>query len=112
MEVRAFNKKRWPSRYATDGLGHVPHPKGAPGIPLTMAAPHGEGAGEKVARQDGDIIGIDGLAGTISARVHEAMLAEQRKVWKPRVNACSSGATWKYARGVGPARKGAVTHPG
>ena len=90
----------------------APHPKGGLRIRLTTAARYGLVAGEKVARQDGDTIGNGALAGTILARVNEPMLVERRKVRKPRVNAYSSGATGKYARGVGPARKGAVVHPG
>ena len=32
--------------------------------------------------------------------------------WKGRSTAYTSGAIWKYAQQVGPARDGAVTHPG
>ena len=35
-----------------------------------------------------------------------------RAAWKPRSNDYQSGALWKYAQQVGPAHKGAVTHPG
>ena len=34
------------------------------------------------------------------------------KAWKPRTTDYQSGAIWKYAQTVGPARDGAVTHPG
>lgn len=112
MEVRAFNKKRLPGRYVTDGSGYAPYPKGGLRIRLTTAARYGLGSGEKIACQDSDTISSGALAGTILARVHETVLAERRKVWKPRLDAYSSGATGKYARGVGPARKGAVVHPG
>jgi dihydroxy-acid dehydratase len=38
---------------------------------------------------------------------------EQRaREWKPRGDAFTSGYLWKYAQQVGPARRGAVTHPG
>ena len=40
------------------------------------------------------------------------MLEQRRAVWQPRRNDYQSGALWKYAQQVGPARKGAVTHPG
>ena len=39
-------------------------------------------------------------------------LAERRKGWQPRGHDFNSGALWKYAQIVGPAEKGAVTHPG
>ena len=40
------------------------------------------------------------------------VLAERRAKWQPRSHAFQSGALWRYARTVGPARYGAVTHPG
>jgi dihydroxy-acid dehydratase len=40
------------------------------------------------------------------------VLAQRRAAWKPRRNDYQSGALWKYAQQVGPASKGAVTHPG
>ena len=39
-------------------------------------------------------------------------LAARRKKWKPRKTNYNSGALLKYAQLVGPARDGAVTHPG
>ncbi|WP_298673640.1 dihydroxy-acid dehydratase [uncultured Sphingomonas sp.] len=62
--------------------------------------------------EDGDTIRIDAEAGTIDLLVDEAVLAERRARWKPRENDYGSGALWRYAQNVGPARKGALTHPG
>ncbi len=62
--------------------------------------------------EDGDIIRIDAEAGTIDLDVAEDVLAERRARWQPRENAYQSGALWRYAQNVGPAYKGAVTHPG
>jgi dihydroxy-acid dehydratase len=62
--------------------------------------------------EDGDIIRIDAEAGTIDLDVAEEVLAERRARWQPRENAYQSGALWRYAQNVGPAYKGAVTHPG
>ena len=62
--------------------------------------------------EDGDIIAIDAEAGTIDLHVDEAVLAERRKAWQPRTNDYQAGALWRYAQNVGPASKGAVTHPG
>ena len=42
----------------------------------------------------------------------EDVLAERRKAWQPRGHDYNAGALWRYARNVGPAYKGAVTHPG
>jgi dihydroxy-acid dehydratase len=44
--------------------------------------------------------------------VSEAELARRRKAWKAPANPYQSGVLRKYADQVGPARKGAVTHPG
>jgi len=62
--------------------------------------------------EDGDTIRIDAEAGTIDLDVAEDVLAERRKAWRARVSDYGSGALWRYAQNVGPAYKGAVTHPG
>lgn len=62
--------------------------------------------------KDGDIIRIDAEAGTLDVKLSEEELAERRKAWTPREHDYQSGYIWKYAQQVGPARTGAVTHPG
>jgi dihydroxy-acid dehydratase len=62
--------------------------------------------------EDGDEIGIDADAGTIELNVAAEVLDQRRKAWQPRLTDYGSGALWRYARNVGPAYKGAVTHPG
>ncbi len=62
--------------------------------------------------RDGDIIVIDAEAGTMDAELSDAELAERRKSWKPKVPSFGSGALWRYAKNVGPARSGAITAPG
>lgn len=62
--------------------------------------------------EDGDTIRIDAESGTIDLHVAEDVLAERRAKWQPRENAYQSGALWRYSQNVGPAYKGAVTHPG
>jgi len=62
--------------------------------------------------KEGDMIAIDAEAGTIELEVDEAELAERRKGWAPRGHDYNAGALWRYAQIVGPAYKGAVTHPG
>jgi dihydroxy-acid dehydratase len=79
-------------------IGHV-GPEAALGGPIGLI-------------RDGDIIDIDATAGTLSVRLDEATLAARKKEWKSRPTDYRSGAIWKYAQGVGPAVKGAVTHPG
>ena len=79
-------------------IGHV-GPEAAEGGPIALV-------------EDGDIIAIDAVAGTIELEVEAATLDERRKAWQPRVHDYQSGALWRYAENVGPAQKGAVTHPG
>jgi len=62
--------------------------------------------------EDGDMIRIDAEVGTIDLDVAEDVLTERSKAWKARVSDYGSGALWRYAQNVGPAYKGAVTHPG
>ena len=62
--------------------------------------------------RDGDRIHMDAEAGTLEVELTEAELTARRQAWQPRRNDYQSGALWKYAEQVGPASKGAVTHPG
>lgn len=62
--------------------------------------------------ENGDEISIDAIAGTIDLNVPADVLAERKNRWTPRQNDYQSGALWRYAQNVGPAWKGAVTHPG
>jgi dihydroxy-acid dehydratase len=62
--------------------------------------------------EDGDEIAIDAEIGTIDLNVAAEILEERRKIWQPRTTDYGSGALWRYAQNVGPACKGALTHPG
>ena len=79
-------------------IGHV-GPEAADGGPIALV-------------ENGDIIHIDAEAGTIDLDVPEDVMATRRAAWVPRQNDYGSGALWRYAKTVGPAYKGAVTHPG
>ena len=60
----------------------------------------------------GDIIVMDAEKGILNVELSDDELAARRKAWKPRAHDFQSGTLWKYARLVGDAEKGAVTHPG
>jgi dihydroxy-acid dehydratase len=62
--------------------------------------------------QDGDVITLNALTGELSVALSDSELATRRKAWQPRETNYQSGAIWKFAQTVGPARDGAVTHPG
>src|SRR6201747_672511 len=79
-------------------IGHV-GPEAAIGGPIALL-------------QDGDIIEIDAVVGTLNVKLSDEELAERKTKWRARETDHTSGALWKYAQQVGPAVDGAVTHPG
>jgi dihydroxy-acid dehydratase len=85
---------------ATRGLciGHV-GPEAAVGGPIGLL-------------RDGDVVVIDAEAGTLDVELSEEELAARRAEWTAPEPAYGSGALWRYAQAVGPARYGAVVHPG
>jgi dihydroxy-acid dehydratase len=62
--------------------------------------------------RDGDMITLDAENGVIDLDISEGELKARAKDWKAPPSAMQSGYLWKYANEVGPARTGAVTHPG
>jgi dihydroxy-acid dehydratase len=62
--------------------------------------------------RDGDLIEIDAEKGTLDVKLTNSELEQRARAWKPPAEEFTSGYLWKYAQQVGPARNGAVTHPG
>ncbi|MFK7940221.1 MAG: dihydroxy-acid dehydratase [Roseovarius sp.] len=63
--------------------------------------------------QNGDVITIDAVKGTLDVDLSADELEKRKATWKgPRETIYESGALWKYAQLVGSTYKGAVTHPG
>ncbi|MCE8007393.1 dihydroxy-acid dehydratase [Aestuariivita sp.] len=80
-------------------IGHV-GPEAAHGGPIALL-------------EDGDMITINAIEGTLDVALTDAELAERKANWKgPRETIYASGSIWKYAQLVGATYKGAVTHPG
>ena len=79
-------------------IGHV-GPEASVGGPIALL-------------RNGDVIDIDAKKGTINVRLSKQELSKRRKKWKPKKINFGSGTLWKYAQTVGPAYKGAPTHPG
>lgn len=79
-------------------IGHV-GPEAAVGGPIGLI-------------KDGDMITIDSDTGELSVDLSDEEMAKRKAEWKPRQTDYQAGALWKYAQLVGPAHKGAVTHPG
>jgi dihydroxy-acid dehydratase len=80
-------------------VGHV-GPEAAHGGPIALL-------------ENGDIITLNAITGELSVNVSDEEMARRRAAWKgPRKTAYTSGAVHKFAKLVGGARWGAVTHPG
>ena len=80
-------------------VGHV-GPEAAHGGPIALL-------------ENGDVITLNAIEGSISVALSDEVLAERRAKWKgPRETIYASGALWKYSQLVGATYKGAVTHPG
>ena len=62
--------------------------------------------------EDGDVITIDAENGILDVKLSAEELEARRAKWQPRETDYQTGTLWKYAQQVGPAHKGAVTHPG
>jgi dihydroxy-acid dehydratase len=80
-------------------VGHV-GPEAAHGGPIALL-------------RTGDVISLNALTGELSVALSDDELAKRRADWKgPRKTAYTSGAIHKFAKLVGGARWGAITHPG
>lgn len=80
-------------------VGHV-GPEAAHGGPIALL-------------RNGDLITLNAVTGELSVDLTDAELDQRRREWTgPRETQYTSGALYKYARLVGGARLGAVTHPG
>jgi dihydroxy-acid dehydratase len=79
-------------------VGHV-GPEAAVGGPIGLL-------------RDGDIIEIDPVEGSLDVKLTKSEFEQRAREWKPHAEEFTSGYLWKYAQQVGPARRGAVTHPG
>lgn len=82
------------------------------GLCIGHVGPEAQAGGPIALVKDGDIIAIDAEAGTIDIEVDPVELEHRKHHWSPRRTDYNSGALWKFAQAVGPAHKGAVTHPG
>lgn len=85
---------------------------GTRGFCVGHVGPEAQSGGPIGLLEEGDMITIDAIAGTLSVDLTDDELAERKKKWKPRDNGFGSGTLWKYTQTVGTAETGAVTHPG
>ena len=82
------------------------------GLMVGYVGPEAALAGAIALVQAGDRIRIDGEAGTIELKVADDELARRRAAHRPQPRERLAGVLEKYAKLVGPAHLGAVTHSG
>jgi dihydroxy-acid dehydratase len=82
------------------------------GLMVGYVGPEATAGGPIALVRNGDPIRIDCAASSIDLLVAEAELAARRAAHVPRPPERLAGVLEKYARLVGPARNGAVTHAG
>jgi dihydroxy-acid dehydratase len=82
------------------------------GMCIGYACPEAAEGGPIALLRDGDLIRIDCEARRIDVLIDETELQHRRAAWQPRQSERLAGALEKYARLVGPAHLGAVTHSG
>jgi dihydroxy-acid dehydratase len=82
------------------------------GMCVGYASPEAFIGGPLALVRDGDLVRIDAGARRIDLLIHDDEFAARRQAWKPRPPRHRAGALAKYARLVGQAPGGAVTHDG
>lgn len=82
------------------------------GMMIGYVGPEAAAGGPIALVRDGDRIRIDASAGRLDLLVDDAEMDRRRAAWTPRRAERLAGALEKYARLVGPAHLGAVTHAG
>jgi dihydroxy-acid dehydratase len=82
------------------------------GLMVGYIGPEAADGGAIALVQAGDRIRIDGEAGTIVLKVADDELARRRAAHRPQPRERLAGVLEKYAKLVGPAHLGAVTHSG
>ena len=85
---------------------------GTRGFCIGHVSPEAAVGGTIALLKDGDKITIDAKSGTIEVDLTIEELNNRKALWQARENDYGSGALWKYAKTVGTARFGAVTHGG
>ena len=82
------------------------------GMMIGHVSPEAAAGGTIALVRNGDRITIDARKATATLHVPRAELAARRRAWRLPRRAKLSGVLEKYARLVGPANRGAVTHAG
>lgn len=82
------------------------------GMCIGYASPEAAAGGAIALIRDGDMIHIDAHQGTLNVALDDAELRARREAYQGRPRVRLAGALEKYAKLVGSAHEGAVTHSG
>ncbi|MAH02973.1 MAG: dihydroxy-acid dehydratase [Candidatus Pelagibacter sp.] len=85
---------------------------GTHGISIGHVGPEAAVGGPIGLIKDGDVVEINTDRGLLKAHLSNKELLKRKRKWKAKKIEYTSGTLWKYSQSVGPANKGAVTHPG
>ena len=85
---------------------------GTHGFSIGHVGPEAAVGGTSGLIKNGDIIEIDADRGSLKVLLSNKELVKRKKKWRPKKMEYTTGTLWKYSQSVGPAFKGAVTHPG
>ncbi len=85
---------------------------GTHGISIGHVGPEAAVGGPIGLIKNGDVVEINADKGLLKVHLSNKELLKRKKKWKPKKIEYTSGTLWKYSQSVGPAYKGAVTHPG
>jgi dihydroxy-acid dehydratase len=80
------------------------------GMMIGYVSPEAAVGGPLALVRNGDPIVIDAAKATLELKVSKAEMLKRRKAWKPRKSSAEHGVLEKYAKLVGSAHLGAVTH--
>jgi len=80
------------------------------GMMIGYVSPEAAVGGALALVRNGDPILVDAAKGRLELRISKAELLKRRKAWKPRKSSADHGVLEKYAKLVGSAHLGAVTH--
>ena len=85
---------------------------GTHGISIGHVGPEAAVGGPIGLIKNGDVVEINTDKGLLKVHLTNKELLKRKKKWKPKKIEYTTGTLWKYSQSVGPAYKGAVTHPG
>ena len=85
---------------------------GTHGISVGHVGPEAAVGGPIGLIKNGDVVEINTDKGLLKVHLTNKELLKRKKKWKPKKIEYTTGTLWKYSQSVGPAYKGAVTHPG